>query len=174
MGQGFGGSISGWMGFKRNLGLLPPSSTAIADYSRYRIPRPAVPMEGETPPGLICWGTVGDLPSPQQLPNVDFNTKKSEEHVEQKRESTLIRVENPDDPGQYIEVERADWILFLTTKQRSWPGPNTATEEPPAIEEKYEEPRQLSFRATGGSGGPTQEKTSTKVTYTYPAGDVGA
>jgi hypothetical protein len=149
------------MAFKRNMALLPPSSTAIADYSRYRIPRPAVPMEGETPPGLICWGTVGNLPSPQALPTVDFNVKKKET----KRQERPVRIENPDDPSQYIMVKRADQIVFGVSQLQSSAGPNTQAATPPGIND-YDPARIKSFQPAAAA--EQRPRTTTEVVeYKY-------
>ena len=49
--------------------------------------------------GLLCWGTVGDLPSAEAVPlvNVDVHTEKS-------RTTTPVRIENPDDPAQHVDA----------------------------------------------------------------------
>jgi len=107
---------------------LKPKSTEQSPYSWFRLPQP--PAADPITPGTICWGTVGDMPSPEALPTTGFNVISKQKHEEQTRESTLVRIENPDNPEQYIEVERADYIKFLTTNERMKAGANTSAQEP--------------------------------------------
>lgn len=132
MGQGFGGSIAGWMAYKRNLVLLPPISTASQNYSRYRIPRPGMP-EPTDQDGLICWGVTGSLPSPQQLPTVGFQVVHNEEWNEWGRQTQDVRIENPDDPSQYIIDRRPTVVSFNRATQPSQAGSNTSAQVPPGI-----------------------------------------
>jgi hypothetical protein len=122
-----------WVAYSRHMVILPPISTASKTFRGYRIPRPAVPLEGETPPGLICWGTVGDLPSPEQLPSVGFTVVHNEEWKEWGRKTEDVRIENPDDPSQYIIDRRPTEISFDKTTLPSQAGNNTSAAEPPGL-----------------------------------------
>jgi hypothetical protein len=152
------------MAYKRQLEILPPISTASKTFRGYRIPKLPVPLEGETPPGLLCWGTVGNLPSPQQMPTVDFNVKSTETS----RQERDIRIENPDDPTQYINVKRADQITFNRTNPQSSAGPNTAAPTPPGVSD-YDAARQKSFRPAAPAEMPAQTIKEV-VQYTYSGG----
>jgi hypothetical protein len=130
MGQGFGGSMPAWMAFKPQTLAQPTYDVVARNYQHYRIPRPAVPEEGGSPPGQICWGVIGDMPTAQPAPTVDFNVK-SEEWTEISRESQLVRVENPDDPSQYVMEDRPSRVKFnAQVSGGGKPGPNTSSETP--------------------------------------------
>jgi len=120
-----------WMSYKRQLQLLPPLSTARDSFGGKRIPRLPPVEEGETPPGRICWGTVGNLPSPEALPTVNFNVG-GEEFREWGRKSERVRIENPDDPSQYIMDNRPKTIDF-DKKTGAKSAPNTSAEVPPGM-----------------------------------------
>jgi len=130
-GQATAGSAA-WMQYKRQLAVLPTYSTARDVFRGYRIPRPPPTEEGDTPPGRICWGAVGDMPTPEPLPTVDFVVKANEEWREWGRESERVRIENPDDPEQYIMDNRPKTVTFdKTTGAAS--APNTAAEVAPGM-----------------------------------------
>jgi hypothetical protein len=69
------------------------------DESRIKRKPPKSATADESKPGYLCWGTVGDLPSPEPVPTVGFET-----HTEVSRETTPVRIENPDDPAQYVDA----------------------------------------------------------------------
>lgn len=121
-----------WMSYKRQLQLLPPLSTARDSFGGKRIPRLPPTEEGDTPPGRICWGSVGDLPSPEPLPTVNF-TVGGEQWQEWGRKSERVRIENPDDPNQYIIDNRPKSIDF-DKKAGAKSAPNTSAEVPPGID----------------------------------------
>ncbi len=125
---------------------LKPLSTEQSPYSWFRLPLPA---DGETPPGAICWGTVGDMPSPERLPGVDFNTVERK-HTEKKRKERDVRIENPDDPEQYIQVKRADQIVFFVSELETKAGANTSAKPAEGIA-AYDPARIKSFQPTGGT-----------------------
>ena len=109
---------------------LKPLSTEKSPYSWFRLPLPA---DTEVPPGAICWGTVGEMPSPEPLPTFDFNVKK-DEHKEVNRKEDEVRIENPDEPSQYIIVKRAAEINFETiTRGGTAAGTNTSAEKPAGV-----------------------------------------
>jgi len=60
--------------------------------------------------GLLCWGTVGDLPSAEAVPMVDVET-----HTEVSRETTQVRIENPDDPSQYVDALQTNKMKLTKT-----------------------------------------------------------
>lgn len=98
-------------------------------------------------PVSLTWGEAGNLPVPQTT--VNFTVKKEKDHIEISRETELVRIENPDDPSQYVMVERPKNITFREKGAPTYPTyPNTA----------------------GASGTPTgQNKGNTE--YVYPPGD---
>jgi hypothetical protein len=120
-----------WMSYKRQLQLLPPLSTARDSFGGKRIPRLPPVEGGETPPGRICWGTVGDLPTPEPLPTVNF-TVGGEQWREWGRQSEPVRIENPDDPSQYIMDNRPKTIDF-DKKTGATSAPNTAAAPLPGM-----------------------------------------
>lgn len=72
--------------------------------------------EPEEGVATICWGKVGALPEPLSS---GFNTLRcEEEHIENERETDDIRITNPDDPEQWVEVRRANTLIFKKTNNR--------------------------------------------------------
>lgn len=61
-------------------------------------------------PGLLCWGSVGDLPSAEQVPLVGV-----EVHTEISRETTPVRIVNPDDPAQYVNADQTNKMNLKKT-----------------------------------------------------------
>jgi len=61
-------------------------------------------------PGLLCWGTVGGLPSAEAVPTVNV-----EVHTEKSRETTPVRIENPDDPSQHVDALQTDKMTLTKT-----------------------------------------------------------
>jgi hypothetical protein len=65
----------------------------------------------------IRWGQVGDLPTAQEETTAEDGTEFKvidcdDKFAEKQRTVSKIRVENPDDPDQYVMVERVDRISF--------------------------------------------------------------
>ena len=85
---------------------------------------PKTAGEDESKPGYLCWGQVGDLPSAEAVPEVSFVV---EDHSEISRETTPARIENPDDPEQYVDVEQTNKMTLekTTGKEKN----NTATSD---------------------------------------------
>jgi len=135
---------------------LKPLSTEQSPYSWFRLPLPA---DTTVPPGAICWGTVGEMPSPVPLRAVDFNVA-----TETSRKSSQVRIENPDDPMQYIEVERADEMVFGTVIRRPMAGANTASLEAAGLA-AYDDKRRYKFETIGGIEVDASQVT---VKYKYP------
>lgn len=137
MAIGMRGGTSGiptWMAFRRQLEILPTYDNRPTVFRGLRIPRPPPELEGETPAGLLCWGSAGELPSPTPLPTVDFNVKYPDEFWNEKwRANELVRIENPDDPTQYIMDNRPKTVDFEKQPHGAAAGSNTSTEQPPGI-----------------------------------------
>lgn len=72
----------------------------------------------ETEEVIIEWGTAGDLPSASEIEKdeeggINFNVVKCDDKFDEKnRKFTTVRIENPDDPSQYVMVERINQITF--------------------------------------------------------------
>ena len=99
--------------FKRQLPILPGFDSIAQNYQRYRIPRPPEFDPEGTEPGKICWGTVGAMPSPEALGTTGFTVK--ENWQETRRKSQKVRIENPDDPEQYVIEDRPTEVTFKKT-----------------------------------------------------------
>lgn len=61
-------------------------------------------------PVSLTWGEAGTLPEPQV--GVNFSLKKEKQHVAIEVNYKQVRVENPDDPTQYVMVNRPTSIKF--------------------------------------------------------------
>lgn len=98
-------------------------------YSQFRVPAPApAPVNDNKTPGLIAWGTVGSLPSGVLVEGDGFETIDCDEkHVETTRVSHDVRIENPDNNKNWVEVARADSMNFNKTETTKKPGNNTST-----------------------------------------------
>jgi len=60
--------------------------------------------------GVLEWGSQG---APPTVSGLSFNTKKNDkDYTEKERTTTPVRVQNPDDPNQYIMELRTDTIKF--------------------------------------------------------------
>lgn len=97
---------------------------------------------------VVTWGAAGTLPSPVEsdadqpaIPiSVTTQTKKvTDKNVEKSRETEKVRIENPDDPAQYVMVDRPKKVTFnkvdpvtmqaasnVTTGYTSYPSTSTA------------------------------------------------
>lgn len=69
-----------------------------ADDSRIKRKPPKSTTEGESTPGYMCWGVVGNLPTANPVPQVSFTVKETS------RETTPVRIVNPDDSEQYVDA----------------------------------------------------------------------
>ena len=139
-----------WMAFKTQLPALPTFDSIARNYDRFRIPRPPEFDPEGTSPGLICWGTVGQMPQALPMPTVDFNV-----YTERSRVSQDVRIENPDDPDQYVIADRAQEITFDSNQNNAPPGPNTYSKPAESIPG-------VSLTETDLLSGDTR-----KVTYRY-------
>jgi hypothetical protein len=124
--------LPAWMVYSPQTLTRPTYDVVARNYQHYRIPRPPVAEAGGSPPGQICWGTVGQMPSAEPAPTVGF-TVKSEEWTETSRKSQIVRVENPDDPSQYVMEDRPTQVKFSTTSLNPRSGPNTSTRPAPGM-----------------------------------------
>lgn len=102
-------------------------------YQRYRIPRPPDQIEEGSEPGKICWGSAGAMPSAEPMPTFGFTVK--EHWKETSRESDVVRVENPDDPTQYVMEDRPKSLKFDKTTDDGQSGTNTASTPAEGIKE---------------------------------------
>jgi hypothetical protein len=118
-----------------------------ADSGRIARKPPRSTSEDDTP-GLLCWGVVGDLPSAEPVPTTDFNV---ETHTEISRETTAVRIENPDDPEQHVNVDQTDSMTLKTTVPAE--KNNSATEG--ADLSQFEDRVQSAIKETGSG---TREK----------------
>lgn len=128
--QGFGGSMPAWMSYKRNLLVRPTYDVVSRSYQHYRIPRPPDLDDPGSAPGMICWGAVGAMPTAVPMPNADVTVNYGE-WKEHSRKSQPVRVENPNDPSQYVMEDRPKQVKFNATETGAGkPGPNTSSEIP--------------------------------------------
>jgi hypothetical protein len=67
---------------------------------------------------IVEWGRSGDLPAPIKREVIDdegfaFTVVKCDDNYQEKnRAFNVVRIENPDDPSQYVMVERINQIKF--------------------------------------------------------------
>lgn len=73
-------------------------------FRQSRIPRKAkrIVEEDESKPGYLCWGQLGAIPSSEPVPTTTLVVKET--HHELSRETRAVRIENPDDPEQYVNA----------------------------------------------------------------------
>ena len=95
-----------------------------------RIPKAAPAAEGgDSPPGYLCWGVAGTMPTPAVVVDDSFQVVDCEEtHLEQSRESQNVRITNPDEAEDWVEVDRANKMIFKKTETTKTPGSNSSTE----------------------------------------------
>jgi len=151
--QGFGGSIPAWMSYKRQLLSLPTYDVASRHYQHFRIPRPPVEDEAGSTPGHICWGATGALPSAEPMPTVDFNVKS-----ETSRKTEDVRIENPDDPSQYVIANRPTQITFQGAVNKPANSPNTSNVPAPGTSD-YTPAQAKMFVPAGGGAQSTGTET---------------
>lgn len=67
---------------------------------------------------IVEWGTAGDMPAADEIEKdeeggISFNVVKCDDKFDEKnRKFKTVRIENPDDPSQYVMVERINQITF--------------------------------------------------------------
>lgn len=82
--------------------------------------RRIVPVRTQVPPETagVKWGVAGDLPVAVEVPvgedplAFSFEVTKRAAHNAIKMETERVRVENPDDPNQYLITERIKRVTF--------------------------------------------------------------
>jgi hypothetical protein len=154
--------IPPYIAYKRQLPINPGFDAIAQNYQRYRIPRPPEFDPEGTEPGKLCWGTVGAMPSPEPLGGVGFTVK--ENYQETSRISQPVRVENPDDPSQYVMEDRPHEVTFDKTTASPQPGPNTSSLA--ADFDAYSAKEKAQFTASGVI--PTSQLV--KMKYKNPTG----
>jgi len=112
---------------------------------------------------ILTWGAVGQQPKPYST-GVSFTVKDPFKFEEYERFTTDVRVQNPDDPNQYVVEQRIDKISFKKTNpslqvpQTDNSGVSGGTST-------------TTTAASGGSyGGGTVSDTTTETT-TQPTND---
>ena len=138
-----------WIQYKRRLLELPTYDVASRHYQHFRIPRPPVEDAAGSQPGHICWGIAGTMPSAEPLPTADFAVRS-----ETSRKSQPVRIENPDDPSQYVIADRASEISFAVANNRPIPAPNTSSTPAPGMSGYTPaEAKQFVLQGGGAQGG---------------------
>jgi hypothetical protein len=148
------------MAYKRDLIVLPTYDLASRHYQHYRIPRPPSADDAGSMPGMLCWGAAGEMPSAEPLPVAGFVV---ENNKERSRRTQDVRIENPDDPSQYVIADRPTEITFNRLTNSSVPAPNTSSQTPDGISEVG---NPASFRPSGGGAA-----TAGTVTFEYAVAD---
>jgi hypothetical protein len=119
------------------------------------------------------WGVAGNLPVAVEVPPgedpalLSFTTKKKKDHEEISRVTEKVRVENPDDPSQYVVVERIKSVKFKeknaeTLAAYSGAGGTVTKTTPGASPSGQWQPGETQVRTDGT--GPTQPGEE-RVTY---------
>jgi hypothetical protein len=106
--------------------------TNLNTYFGYRVKRPPPPLDNEdAPAGRLCWGSVGALPTAELPEETGFEVVDCDEtHAEVSRETQDVRIENPESPQDWVEVERPDKFLMNKTEKKNSANNNTDTAEP--------------------------------------------
>jgi hypothetical protein len=91
---------------------FPTFGATRGDYRQDRIPRSLPEDKSEQHPGRLCWGNTGELPQPKPVAGVGFNVVFPEEHIEHSRQTTDVRIENPEDRSQYVIAKRTEEMIF--------------------------------------------------------------
>lgn len=119
------------------------------------------------------WGKAGNLPVPVEVPPgedpllINFEVKKKKEHNEVSRETEKVRVENPDDPNQYVITERIKKITYREKKAETLAaynnGSGSVTQTTPGASPVSQwQPGETQVNSDGS--GPTQPGEE-RVTY---------
>jgi hypothetical protein len=117
------------------------------DESRIKRKPPKSTTEDESKPGYLCWGVVGDLPSGEPVPYVSFEVK------EQSRETTPVKIVNPNDPSQYVDALQTNKMKVEKTEPKE--KDNSKTKDAEFDEGHWESNLQINaFSPAGGGSGP--------------------
>lgn len=118
-----------------------------AETSRIKRKPPRITGEDEDKPGFLCWGEVGDLPSAEPVPEVSFEVVE-ETYTEVDRETTPVRIVNPDDPNQYVDALQTDKMKMK--KETPEEKNNSATKDAELDEGGWEQREErTAFTAAG-------------------------
>jgi hypothetical protein len=103
----------------------------------FRLPKPAPADTNEDSiPGRLCWGQVGKLPEGKLVVGDSFETLDCDErHNEKSRKTDDIRIENPDDSEQWVEVRRANETTYNKIEKKVKAPTNSSTTVPEGIED---------------------------------------
>jgi len=73
-------------------------------------------VEGDTEEARLTWqGSAGSYLSPPDA-NIGYGVQVEWLEDRSQRQTTDVRVENPEDPEQYVNVERIDKMVLKNTK----------------------------------------------------------
>jgi hypothetical protein len=78
-------------------------------FTRGKIPVPSVNKEAN--PVVVSWGAKVSLPGAES-DLIGVQIDKEEKYFERSRKTEKIRIENPNDPSQYVIVERPKQVTF--------------------------------------------------------------
>ncbi len=141
-------------------------------YRRFRVPTPAPADTGaDNTPGRLVWGQLGTLPEPQVAETEGFEVVNNDEQmVEVDRKSDKIKIENPDTPEDWVEVDRANKLFYNRTTKHYKKNGNTWTDEPEGLLDFHPEPIVWeSFKPEGA-----ENKTRTRGVFTIKNGPTSA
>lgn len=95
----------------------------------FRLPKPPPADDNaDVVPGRLCWGQVGSLPSAELVEGDSFETVNcDEQHDEVTRETQDVRIENPEEPEDWVEVERPNTFRMNKKETTKSPSSNTDT-----------------------------------------------
>lgn len=135
------------------------------------------------------WGKAGNLPVPVEVPpgedplTIGFEVKKSKEHDLVSRETEKVRVQNPDDPNQYVVIERLKSASFKDKKPDTLAAYNAGSGSvsqatPGASPNSQWQPGEVQVKSDGSSVGiPGQQPVTyplkiedTKYNFNWPPG----
>lgn len=103
----------------------------------YRLPTPAPADTNEdSVPGRLCWGQVGKLAEGELVTGDSFEVLDCDERQkEASRRTDNIRIENPDEPEDWVEVDRANTLVFHKTEKKQKAPTNSSASAPEGIDE---------------------------------------
>lgn len=84
-----------------------------------------VPIKAPDDDPVISFGAAGDLPDSFQT-NIGFTIKNLESYKEVHRKTKTVRIKNPDDNTQHVDVKRIETMTFAK-KSASPGGKSTST-----------------------------------------------
>ncbi len=126
---------------RRGILIRDPDFTGFT-YRRFRVPTPAPADTGaDNTPGRLVWGQLGTVPTPEVAESMGFEVVNCDEtHIETDRISEKIKIENPDEPEDWVEVDRAKKYFFNKTEKKYGKPSNTSASEPEGLEYFHFEP----------------------------------